>query len=199
MSLSASRVLVRRPQFALRRVNIRNQSTTSKATDAASNTASKAKESASNATSKASEGLSRVQSSATSGVSKAASAAGNALNSIGGRTGRLISFAQSLVPPTVYYSRVALELGKLIANGRKMSPPSIQTFQNYAQPLLNAFKNPSTLMNSPTQMLSQMRSWNRQQYAAAGVVAAETIGFFTVGQMIGRFKVVGYHGESAHH
>ena len=36
--------------------------------------------------------------------------------------------------------------------------------------------------------------------AAAGIVTAETIGFFCVGEMIGRFKVVGYRGgQSEHH
>jgi hypothetical protein len=35
---------------------------------------------------------------------------------------------------------------------------------------------------------------------AGGVVAAEVLGFFTVGEMIGRMKLVGYHGEAgAHH
>ena len=39
------------------------------------------------------------------------------------------------------------------------------------------------------------------QLATAGVIAAECLGFFTVGEMIGRFKIVGYHGEpaGAHH
>lgn len=46
--------------------------------------------------------------------------------------------------------------------------------------------------------LNSIRNVNRQQLAAVGVVGAELLGFFTVGQMIGRFKLVGYHGEPAH-
>jgi len=36
---------------------------------------------------------------------------------------------------------------------------------------------------------------------AGGVLVAECLGFFTVGEMIGRFKLIGYHGEvaAAHH
>jgi F-type H+-transporting ATPase subunit g len=37
------------------------------------------------------------------------------------------------------------------------------------------------------------------QWLSVGVVAAEVIGFFTVGEIIGRFKVVGYHPAPEHH
>jgi F-type H+-transporting ATPase subunit g len=47
----------------------------------------------------------------------------------------------------------------------------------------------------------QARALSRTQLAAGGVLLAECLGFFTVGEMIGRFKLVGYHGEAnaAHH
>jgi F-type H+-transporting ATPase subunit g len=35
--------------------------------------------------------------------------------------------------------------------------------------------------------------------AVIGVVAAELLGFFTIGEMVGRMKIVGYRGEKAHH
>lgn len=54
-----------------------------------------AKEKASDATSKASQGLSRVTSSAGPAIAGAAKGLGNALGKVGGRTGRLISFAES--------------------------------------------------------------------------------------------------------
>lgn len=39
-----------------------------------------------------------------------------------------------------------------------------------------------------------------QQLATVGVVAAEMIGFFTVGEIIGRFKFIGYKSDApAHH
>jgi hypothetical protein len=41
---------------------------------------------------------------------------------------------------------------------------------------------------------------NTAQLATYGVIFAELLGFFTVGEMIGRFKLVGYRGEKeAHH
>lgn len=38
------------------------------------------------------------------------------------------------------------------------------------------------------------------EYTSAGIVAAEVVGFFTVGEMIGRMKLVGYRSSAqAHH
>jgi hypothetical protein len=31
-----------------------------------------------------------------------------------------------MIPPTMYYSRVGLELGRLVFQGQKMSPPYVQ-------------------------------------------------------------------------
>ena len=39
---------------------------------------------------------------------------------------------------------------------------------------------------------------NRQQLVSAGVVGAEVLGFFTVGEMIGKMKLVGYRGDTEH-
>jgi hypothetical protein len=36
-----------------------------------------------------------------------------------------------MIPPTVYYGKVGLELAKLVARGQKMSPP-------YVMPMCNA-------------------------------------------------------------
>ncbi|KAJ8123360.1 hypothetical protein ONZ43_g669 [Nemania bipapillata] len=90
-----------------------------------------------------------------------------------------------------------------------MSPPSVETFQSYFQ---NVWKNPSSLLQSasqtaaktaqqPASILARVQSLSRAQLVAGGVIAAECLGFFTVGEMIGRFKIIGYHGEtaSAHH
>ena len=40
---------------------------------------------------------------------------------------------------------------------------------------------------------------DRKQLASAGVIGAEVLGFFTVGEMIGRFKLVGYKVDKEHH
>ena len=127
---------MRQSRLFLRRNDLRQASTTADA-------ASKAKDVASNTTSKAGEGLSRVTSSASSMVSGAAESASNAASKVQGRTGRYISLIRgkqagaledeegimvanmmtdTVVPTTLYYSRVGLELGRLVFKGQGMAP-----------------------------------------------------------------------------
>lgn len=130
-----ARAVLRQSRLVLRRNNFRQASTASEA-------ASKAQESGKQAVSRASEGLTRVQSSAGSAITKVGSSAYNALSRIGGRTGRVIAFVEcmrremitsrighetdsepALIPPTVYYSRVGLELARIVFKGQNMAPP----------------------------------------------------------------------------
>jgi F-type H+-transporting ATPase subunit g len=73
--------------------------------------------------------------------------------------------------------------------------------------LINAVRNPSTIISSassaagaatPESILSNIRNVDSKQLVSIGVVFAEVLGFFTVGTMIGRMKVVGYHGKVHH-
>jgi len=77
------------------------------------------------------------------------------------------------------------------------------TFQSYFQPLTNMMRNPRSISNavpagSGAQMLSSARNTNSQQVTNYAIILAQVLGFFTVGEMIGRLKVVGYHGEPHH-
>ncbi|KAF7540768.1 hypothetical protein G7Z17_g12129 [Cylindrodendrum hubeiense] len=102
------------------------------------------------------------------------------------------------VPWVVYYSKVTLEVGKIVFHGQKMSPPSAATFQTYYQNLLQSIQNRSILQSSQN-LIQQARNIGTPQLAAGGVVLAELLGFFTVGEIIGRFKLVGYRGEVGSH
>lgn len=172
---------------------------TTKATETAKETAGKAKEVASQYQAKAAEGLSRVTSAAGPALAGAAKGVSGALGRIGGRTGRLIGFVERQIPSAIYYSRVGLELSKLVFKGQSMSPPSINTFQAHFQNAFKRLQNPSSLAQSANSYTQQARNISPAQLATAGVLVAELLGFFTVGEMIGRMKLVGYHGEVAHH
>jgi len=182
-------------------------STTEATAQAASEAGTKAKTTAQDVASKAGSGLSRVTSSAGPALKGVASGVGNALSRIGGPVGRTVAWVETKIPSAVYYTRVGLELGKIIVRGQKMSPPPIASFQAYGNNLLQLAKNPSAALSSatgtsslnPNKLLAQARSISGQQLAVAGVVLAELIGFFTVGEMVGRFKVVGYRGDTGHH
>lgn len=88
----------------------------------------------------------------------------------------------------------------------------MQTVQTYLQPVRNAVSNPSSLMSttqhtaqsaasSPQSYLARIRNMDRETMMSAAVIGAETIGFFCVGEMLGRFKIVGYRGgqHGEHH
>ena len=90
------------------------------------------------------------------------------------------------------------------------NPPrsDVAAFQSYFQPLLSGLRNPSSLLQrAPTSTgeqvnaLNRVRNLSREQWTTVGIVAAEIVGFFSVGEMIGRWKIVGYRhtGEQEHH
>ncbi|SPO02327.1 related to F1F0-ATP synthase subunit G [Cephalotrichum gorgonifer] len=166
--------------------------------DAAKEAAAKAKDTAG----KAAEGLSRVTSAAGPAISGAAKGVAGALGKVGGRTGKVIGFVEKQIPYVVHYSKVGLELGKIVFRGQNMSPPSVSTFQSFYEAAWRSIRKPGSLVETATKSLQPaqgglVRGVSNAQLAAAGVVAAECLGFFTVGEMIGRFKIVGYHGEPA--
>ncbi len=55
------------------------------------------------------------------------------------------------------------------------------------------------LGNNSQSFLTRVRNLDSDTLAGVGIVAAETIGFFCIGEMIGRFKIVGYRGGQAEH
>ncbi|UKZ75386.1 hypothetical protein TrVFT333_003069 [Trichoderma virens FT-333] len=190
---SLARPMLRSPalrQLAFRRFE---SSAAGKATDAAKDAANKAKE----YQAKAAQGLSRVAGAAGPAIAGAARGLTNALGKVGGRTGKLISFVETN-PQAVYYGKVAIETGKIVFHAQKMSPPSVATFQTFYQSLWQSIQS-GAILKSPQNLLQQVRSLTPGQLVAGGVIFAETLGFFTVGEMIGRFKLIGYRGETASH
>ncbi|KAI9171714.1 ATP synthase subunit [Paramyrothecium foliicola] len=192
--VSLARPMLRSP--ALRMAARRFESTTTqKATEAAKDAAAKSKE----YQAKAQEGLSRVTSAAGPALAGAARGVSSALGRVGGPVGRLVGFVERQTPQVIYYSKVGLEMGKLVAQGQKISVPSVGTFQGFYQNLWQSIQNRS-ILRSGQNFLQSVRGLSTAQLAAGGVILAECLGFFTVGEMIGRFKLVGYHGETgAHH
>ena len=164
-------------------------------------TASKANTST---TSQATEGLSRVASAAGPVLNGAVNGLTEALIKVGGRTGRVVAFIQRQIPPTLYYARVGLELSKLVFHGQKMSPPPMSTFQVYYQKLVQNLRYPSSLLGAssslnPQVLLNRATNVSKSDVAAKAVLLAELLGFFTVGEILGRRKLIGYRGEVAHH
>ena len=90
----------------------------------------------------------------------------------------------------------------------------MQTIQSYLTPIQNAVRNPSsvtsrtvsaaentaeTAINNPQSFMESVRNMDSTALLTAGVVAAEAVGFFCIGEMIGRLKIVGYRAEQQEH
>ncbi|OAA54995.1 mitochondrial f1f0-ATP synthase g [Niveomyces insectorum RCEF 264] len=171
-----------------------SSSSSSSASSSAQDAAAKARQTASDVTARASQGLSRVTAAAGPVVAGAARGVTNALGRVGGRTGRFINFVERQTPFVVYYSRVGLELSRLVFRAQKMAPPPLATFQTAFQNAWKQLQHPAQLLQSSASLVQQARRLTPTQLAAGGVLAAELLGFFTVGEIIGRFKLIGYHG-----
>lgn len=70
------------------------------------------------------------------------------------------------------------------------------TFQTAFQNAWVQVQNPSQLIQKSTAFVKSARNLTPTQLTAGGVLAAEILGFFTVGEIVGRFKLVGYHGAA---
>lgn len=75
---------------------------------------------------------------------------------------------------------------------------NMATFQSYYQHLLTAARNPPSGLFSSQNILSRVRNATPKELAFVGVTAAEVVGFFTVGEIVGRLHIVGYRGQPAH-
>ncbi|RKF56129.1 putative atp synthase subunit g [Golovinomyces cichoracearum] len=220
MSALFLRALRRRPannvNGAIRRSIARYESTVNQST-----LDSGKSNSAAIATTKAADGLSRAASAAgpaLKGISKT-------LGKVGYQTQHIISFVQgefSLSTSVVKargYIRFSdsLNVGLIRTNSycNLLLPRWFRNFEacfswtedvttSYFQRIFDKIRNPETLLNSisaknPQEVLRQARNLSNTELAAGAVLFAELLGFFTVGEIIGRFKLIGYRGETAHH
>lgn len=62
-----------------------------------------------------------------------------------------------------------------------------------------AERSAETAINNPQSFLERLRNLDGATLTSVGIITAETIGFFSVGEMIGRFKIIGYRGGSHEH
>jgi len=157
----------------------------------------------SNAAAQAQAGAAKAQEAATKYAGKAMAVLGKSgdlfarlASKTGGRTGKMLKNLEAAIPPTIYYSKVAFEVSKIVFRGQKMTPPDLDTFKSSFKLLLNL-----AILNAfARNAIQSVRSANTKDLAFVGVLGAEVLGFFTIGEIIGRRKLVGYRGKvDVHH
>lgn len=81
----------------------------------------------------------------------------------------------------------------------------MSTFQSYFQQTIKNLRHPSSFLPKNTSANAEgvasaagsFRNLSNAQLAAGAVVFAECLGFFTIGEIIGRFKLIGYRGDAS--
>lgn len=56
----------------------------------------------------------------------------------------------------------------------------------------------NTTLITARDVLSRIRNVNREQLISSGIIFAEVLGFFSIGEIIGKRKIVGYRGDVEH-
>ncbi|KAK6350317.1 hypothetical protein TWF696_006548 [Orbilia brochopaga] len=207
MSALTLRPLARRHHQIIRSA-FRRYATEAAAKPTTESAAAKAQETAANVAAKAQQMFNKGMAAAGPMAAKL----GESINKAPASSNKLIGAVQSYIPHVVYYSKVAAELGKHIYRGRQMSPPSLEAFQTFYRPYVGPLLNPAnwwgqikSIRPSISKLPDPETAWNRAQKISReeltnyAIVAAECVGFFTVGTMIGRRKIVGYRGGVREH
>lgn len=125
---------------------------------------------------------------------------------VGFELSKLVIRGQKMSPPYVVPSNQQLSnVDNLLIEplGR-----TIEAFQSYLTSFTHIIRNPNAFFGTAKStadsiniggILSRIRNVNTQQLASLGIIIAEILGFFTIGEMIGRFKLIGYRGDTEHH
>jgi F-type H+-transporting ATPase subunit g len=81
-------------------------------------------------------------------------------------------------------------------------PPSADRFRSDLAAFQQTYKqllNPATYREAARSAIQVLREGNAKDLVFAAVLTAEIIGFFKVGEIIGRRKLVGYRAQTHHH
>ncbi|KAK7202683.1 mitochondrial ATP synthase g subunit-domain-containing protein [Myxozyma melibiosi] len=111
------------------------------------------------------------------------------VNTIVAKANGVVSLAKTAADETLYWSKVIAEVAKQVYLKEGLAPPSVETFKStylsFSQKFLSKLASPEAVIDSA-------KSIDRQtvyRYTAYGV---QIVGFFSLGEVIGRRKLVGY-------
>lgn len=109
----------------------------------------------------------------------------------------LVNKSTQFVNCATYWGKVSAEVGKIVYKSEGLAPPTQQNFQQVYQ---NAFK----FIKSPQQQkdfLAKAAQFKPTKECAvkAAVYGTQLLGFFSVGEIIGRRSVFGYPSVGSHH
>lgn len=117
--------------------------------------------------------------------------------------GRIQSFgagiaakAQNYATKTLYYSKVVGELSKQVYLKEGLQPPAVSDFKTV---YTNLYKQALGLALKPKQSLSIFKNVQKDDVVKYGAYGIQLAGLYSLGEVIGRRKVVGYTNYAPHH
>ncbi|CAI4053704.1 hypothetical protein SKDZ_16G2840 [Saccharomyces kudriavzevii ZP591] len=101
----------------------------------------------------------------------------------------LVSKANLLSSKTLYYGKVGAEISKQIYLKEGLQPPNIAQIRSVYS---NIYKQSLNFVLKPTEILSFLKNVQKNELLKYGAYGIQLIGFYSVGEVIGRRKLVGY-------
>ncbi|CAD6646672.1 XXYS1_4_G0021960.mRNA.1.CDS.1 [Saccharomyces cerevisiae] len=111
------------------------------------------------------------------------------LSRIQNYTSGLVSKANLLSSKALYYGKVGAEISKQIYLKEGLQPPTVAQFKSVYS---NLYKQSLNFALKPTEVLACLRNIQKNELLKYGAYGIQLIGFYSVGEIIGRRKLVGY-------
>lgn len=117
------------------------------------------------------------------------------INKVSNLANAAVSKTVQVSNAAVYWTKVSAEMAKLVYKKEAMAPPSTADFKKVYQCALNMLKTPAEQKKLFQQLTSKDNVVTNLAYGA------QFVGFFTVGEIIGRRSFFGYpkSASAAHH
>lgn len=109
----------------------------------------------------------------------------------------IVSRTTSLVTKTVYYGKVGAELSKQVYLKEGLQPPSVTDFKKVYSEL---YKMSMHYAVKPKEVMEFFKAVSKNDAIRYGSYAVQVVGFYSVGEVIGRRHLVGYKNyQPSHH
>lgn len=116
--------------------------------------------------------------------------------------GKIQSFAASmlskssvLASKTLFYGKVGAELSKQVYLKERLQPPSLSDFK---RAYLGIYYKSLYYATKPNEFISLVKSLKKDDAIKYSAYLVQILGFYSVGEVIGRRKLVGYKDYSHH-
>lgn len=109
----------------------------------------------------------------------------------------LVNKSTQLANCATYWGKVSAEVGKIVYKSEGLAPPTQQNFQQVYQNALKFIKSPQQQKEFVTKA-SQFKP-TKECAVKAAVYGTQLLGFFSLGEIIGRRRIFGYPAVGAHH